>query len=200
MTEEEVKTLFATCFEEVKTTLLAEVDHKNKGLAAALQRDIKKISEKQPPESPADLDESGEATPRLSLKALQQQISDLTTQLSEKDKQAFASARNAAIAQLVAGSPTQHKGTLLKLFTTEYGDKLRQENTDWYVDLGGDSVKPLAQTFTDYLASEEGKIFIPPSPTSGSGSASSAKPTPSSGGKELSLDEQYAALQAQMYA
>jgi hypothetical protein len=62
-----------------------------------------------------------------------------------------------------------------KLVIAEYGDKLTEENGQWYLS-DGDSVKPLNTALSQYLESEEGQIFKPASGISGTGAKSGSTP------------------------
>jgi hypothetical protein len=196
MTEEEMKQLLTEMFGEFKQSIISEVNTTNGKFAAALERKFKK--EEPAPTEVADAADENPAAPKLSLKALQQQIQDLTTQLSEKEQAALRADKTAAISQLIAGSPAQNKATLQKLFSIEYGDKLQKENGQWFLEQGG-QVQSLQDCLNGYLNSDEGKIFLPPTETQGSGSSRSSKAAMNSVGTELSLDEKYAAI-TQNYA
>ncbi|BAU12875.1 hypothetical protein LEP3755_34080 [Leptolyngbya sp. NIES-3755] len=181
MDENQVKELFGQLFDQFKQSLLTEVDQKNGKLAASLERQMKK---EKPPEPASEDDPS-----KLSMKSLQQQIESLKNELAEKDKVAFTADRNSAISNVIASSNSQNKATLMKLFSIQYGDKLQKENNNWFIEENG-AVKSLEDCLSNYLTSEEGKIFVPPTSNEGSGSTSSSKPVLSTN-TPASLDDIY---------
>ncbi|MBD2060501.1 hypothetical protein H6F88_31665 [Oculatella sp. FACHB-28] len=168
MTEDQVLALISTALAAAKSEIMSEVTRSNQGLAASLSKEIKKLHTPQPAvEEDEATNSSGEG--KLTLKALQQQIADLTTQLEAKDKKAFEAEKTSAIASLIAASGTQQKSTLQKLFALQYGDSIKKEGDSWFFEKDG-TAQTLDAVFKSYLESEEGSIFLPPSTVDGSGS------------------------------
>lgn len=199
MDEEQVKALIAAALTEHGTTLLSQIDQKNAGLAASLTREIKKSLESlQPPAKPApDGTGNSEGNPpepnapgtsgategKLTLKALQQQLEAQTKLISEmkadsdrKDRETVQAKRSSALAQSIAGAKALNPTLLHKVLQLEYGDGLKEENNAWFVSVG-DSVKPLNDAVSAYLQTDEGKAFLPPSGTQGSGASESKTTT-----------------------
>lgn len=188
MESTEIQALINDAIAAAKTDILAEVTRANQGLAASLTKEVKKVLDKVPAETaPAQEEQPQE---KLSLKALQQQIADLTNQLQEKDKKAFIASRDAALSQAIAAVKSTAPTALQKLFLTEFGESIKQEGNQWFVTAQDGSVKDLNTSIKDYLASPEGQIFVPASEVQGSGSKETT-PTPATQKSELSLDDMY---------
>ncbi|HEY9699095.1 MAG TPA: hypothetical protein V6D10_17675 [Trichocoleus sp.] len=172
MDEQNIQTLF----EQLKTDILAEVDRKNQGVASSLSKEFKKsISDLQKPAEPAPETEEVKQE-KLSMKALQQEIQQLRQELGDKDKKAFLADKNAAVSKAIASAKALNPLALQKLFTLQVGEFLKREGEQWFVE-SGDNVKSLDQVLADYLASEEGQLFVPPSGVNGS-SSQETKATP----------------------
>ncbi|BAY23723.1 hypothetical protein NIES2100_35150 [Calothrix sp. NIES-2100] len=179
MTPEEIKQLLTESLTEIKTELLSEVDKKNQGLAASLTKEIKKLTTSPTPVLSTEGD-SEEPKEKLSLKALQQQISDLQTQLTEKDKQAFAAKRSQAVSSAISKTNALSAPTFHKLFMLEHESLLKEEEGNWFVDKGGNIIG-LDDAVKNYLNTDEGKFFVPPSGVNGS-SSQETKTTPATPG------------------
>ena len=105
----------------------------------------------------------------------QQQLSQtpaLTARVAELE--ALVVAQNAVAAKnrlgtalgVVASSKgLQHVPTFTKLFSSDYGDDLREVDGEWFV---GDT--PLTTAVDVFTKTEDGSIFLPPSGVQGSGS------------------------------
>ena len=105
----------------------------------------------------------------------QQQLSQtpaLTARVAELE--ALVVAQNAVAAKnrlgtalgVVASSKgLQHVPTFTKLFSSDYGDDLREVDGEWFV---GDT--PLPTAVDVFTKTEDGSIFLPPSGVQGSGS------------------------------
>ncbi|WP_427162621.1 hypothetical protein ACQFX9_14360 [Aliinostoc sp. HNIBRCY26] len=169
LTIEQVQALI----DEKFAVLKEEVTAANKGLAASLTKDIKKALASQSTQSPEG--EIQEDSNKLTLKSLQQKISDLTNQLAQKDKEAFNAKKSQAVSQAIASLKTLGPSALQKLFLAEYSDSLREENGSWFIEKG-DSVFSLQDALNNYLNTEEGKCFLPASGVKGSDSIET-KPT-----------------------
>lgn len=201
MDEEQIKALIAASLEESNRTILTQIDQKNSGLASSLSRELKKSLEafqvpaKEEPkaddEAPAKPTEEG----KLTLKALQAQLSEQTKLISalkedgdRKDRETLAASRNAALASSIAGAKTLNPSLLEKVLRLEYGDNLKSENGGWFLQ-SGDKVSTLNDAVASYLQTDEGKAFLPSSGTSGAGSTESKNSTPAvvTGNKAVDL-------------
>jgi predicted phage tail protein len=180
MDEEQVKQMIA----DLRTELTDQIHTANQGLASNLTKQIAKIvpikSEDKKPE-PESSDNP------LSMKALQQQIAELTKDIESERAAAFAAASDSALSQIVATSGTTSPAILKKLLATDYQGRLKQEGSVWFV-VDGETATPLKQAVDSYLASDDGKFFLPPSGTKGSG-ATETKPVPAATGSQ-SLSQQ----------
>lgn len=176
MDEEQIKLLLTQTLSEFKTELLSAVDTKNQGLAASLTRKLEKP--KPEPETTTEDD-----TQKLTLKALNQRIADLTSQIENEKKASFKSAAESALVKSIADSGAQNTGALRKLLLSEYGEKLRTEGGEFFVE-NGDVVVPLSTAISTYLSTDEGKYFMPPSGVKGAGSSETRQVTSSSSEKQ----------------
>jgi len=168
MTPEEIKELLKESLTEIKTEILSEVDRKNAGLASNLTKEIKKLSTSASSTTSAE-GEPDEPQQKLSLKALQTQLSELQNQLTEKDKQTFVAKRASAVAQSVSKSNVLNASAFQKLFMLEHGELIKEEGNEWFIDKGG-QVTRLDEAIKSYLSTDDGKIFVPPSGVNGSSS------------------------------
>ncbi|MFN6460558.1 MAG: hypothetical protein RMZ41_001755 [Nostoc sp. DedVER02] len=183
MTEQEIQALIDASLNSFKTEIKAEVTQANQGLASSLTKEIKRLQTAQP--TVAEPTES--STDRLTLKALEQQLTDLKTQLANKDKETVAAKRSSAVAQAIANSKALSPATLQKVFLLDNSDKLKEENGKWYV-AQGDSVSTLEDALTSYLSSEDGKAFVPASGVRGS-DAQETKVTPVDPNQKLKAED-----------
>lgn len=165
MTPEEIQNLLMSALGEIKTEILNEVDKKNAGLASSLTKEIKKFTTTSTPSQDSD----EEPKDKLTLKALQQQISELHNQLKEKDEQAFNAKRSEAVSKAISKSNVLNQSTLHKLYMLENASLLKEENGNWFVDRNG-QVLPLEESLKNYLNTDDGKLFLPPSGVNGSSS------------------------------
>lgn len=192
MDEEQIKALISTALTDFETKIVSTIDSKNQGLAANLTREIKKAVA-----TPEDKSTDDKSEGKLSMKALQSQISDLTKQLTEEKEAKFRSASNAALTAAIADSGAQNTTTLRKLLTAEYSGKLKEEDGSWFVT-DGDKTSALSESIKSYLATDEGKIFVPATGTNGAGSkeTKSTSPASSSGGTvtDSALAEAFAGI------
>lgn len=207
MDEEQVRALIATALGEsnatLKTELLSQLDAKNSGLAASLTREFKKIVEPlqtkpdpttQPPAPEAG---TGEGEGKLTLKALQSQLQEQTKMISSlkeesdrKDRETSAAKRKSALATAIAEAGTLNPSLLQKVLDLDFGEHLKEENGAWYLQRG-ESVATVKDALSTYLATDEGKAFLPSSGTQGAGStsskSSSSPPPVTSDGKAVDL-------------
>jgi glucan-binding YG repeat protein len=174
MDEEQVKALITAALGEFETKLTTTIDTKNAGLAASLTREIKKlIPEPKPePEKPAPAADPSEAEGKLTMKALQQQIQQLQDEAKRKDAEAFSARKTSALTTAIASHKALNQTALQKLLNLELGESIKEENGNWLV-AQGESVKSLNDAIAAYLATDEGKAFLPPSGTAGAGSSES---------------------------
>lgn len=172
MTEQEIQALIDASLNSFKTEIKTEFTQANQGLASSLTKEIKKLQ--APQSTPTESTESIQE--KLTLKALEQQLTDLKTQLANKDLEAIAAKRSSAVSQAIANSKALSPTTLQKVFLLDNSDKLKEENGKWYV-AQGDSVSTLEDALNSYLSSEDGKAFVPASGVRGS-DAQETKVTP----------------------
>lgn len=187
MDEAQIRELLKTVLGEFKTDLLGEVDKKNQGLAASITRDVKKLTEKpaDPPTDPAadpapTPEKEGEGG-KLTMKALQQQLESLKKERDDERKAAFTARKSAALTNAIAKAGTLNQAALQKLLNLEYGESVKEENGSWLVQQG-EAVKSLDDAIATYLATDEGKAFLPPSGTAGAGSTESKSTTTATSG------------------
>lgn len=182
MTPEEITALISQQVESLRTELTQQITSANQGLAASLSKEIKKLS--QP--APATQEEPEKET--LTLKALKQQLSDMQEQLAAKDKQTLDAMKRSAVAEAIGQQKALSPGILQKLILTEYGEVLKQDGGVWYVDSPATGVKPLTTVLSDFLKTEDGKLFIPPSGVQGSG-AFETKPLPQTNNEQPKAED-----------
>jgi uncharacterized protein YheU (UPF0270 family) len=197
MDSQELKELLTPVLAEFKQEFLSEVntlvDQKNQGVAASVSKQIKKIQESiATPSSNEDGEES--QSKNLTLKSLEQKIADLNNQLQQKEQAALEAEKRAAISKVVGDSNTLNKNLLQKVFSIEYAPHLQKEGDTWFL-AKDEQVVPLDNVLSTYLSSDEGKAFLPPSGTQGSGAKETKVPLISNGNSELTLDQKYEALQ-----
>lgn len=176
MDEAQIKELIATAVGALKTEMTEQINTSNQGLAASLTREIKKATAVNS-EDKSEGKSEDKSEGKLSMKALQGQIQQLTKQLSDEKEAKYRSASNAALTAAIADSGAQGATTLRKLLTAEYSGKLKEEDGAWFVS-EGDSTKSLKDSIATYLATPEGKMFIPPSGTTGAGSTETKSTVP----------------------
>ena len=172
MTEQEIQALIDASLNSFKTEIKTEITSANQGLASSLTKEIKKLQ--VPQSTPTESTESIQE--KLTLKALEQQLTDLKTQLANKDLETISAKRSSAVSQAIANSKALSPGSLQKLFLLDYADRIREENGKWYV-AQGDNVSTLDDALNSYLLSEDGKAFVPASGVQGS-DAQETKVTP----------------------
>ncbi|MEH1957674.1 hypothetical protein [Nostoc sp.] len=172
MTEQEIQALIDASLNSFKTEINSEFTKANQGLAASVTKEIKKL---QTPQHTAT--ESTEIIQdKLTLRALEQQLIDLKTQLADKDKETVAAKRSSAVSQVIANSKALSPGSLQKLFLLDNAERIIEENGKWFINQG-DTVSTLEDALTSYLSSEDGKAFLPASGVRGS-DAQETKVTP----------------------
>ncbi|MBW4483013.1 MAG: hypothetical protein KME14_10755 [Tildeniella torsiva UHER 1998/13D] len=175
VTLEQLTALFNT----FKAEVLTEVNTANAGAVSAMKKQLQKMTDA--PQAPAA--DPGAETPddtgshKLTLKALQTQLAELQAERERERQETLQAKRNSALTQAIAGTGALNQKVLYRLFLADHGDKIQQEGDQWFVKHGDDDVAPLETTITKFLASDEGKFFIPPSGVSGSGSTETKSTT-----------------------
>ncbi|WP_414579102.1 hypothetical protein [Anabaena sp. CCY 9402-a] len=172
MTPEEITALVNQQLESFRSEIKTEIVTANQGLASSLTKEIKKLSQPAQPAQEEDQKES------LTLKSLKQQLSDMQTALEAKDKEASNALKRSAIAEAIGSLKALSPGILQKLMANEYGEYLKQDNGVWYVESPAVGVKPLNTVLSDFLKSEDGKLFMPASGVNGSGAEETKNPNP----------------------
>ncbi|MEA5603703.1 hypothetical protein [Nostoc sp. UHCC 0252] len=183
MTQEEIQALIDASLNSFKTEISSEFTKANQGLAASVTKEIKKLQSPQP--APVESTES--ISEKLTLKALEQQLTDLKTQLANKDLETLSAKRGSAVSQAIANSKALSPAVLQKVFLLDNSDKLKEENGKWYVTQG-DSVSTLEDALTSFLSTEDGKAFIPASGVRGS-DAQETKVTPIDPNKTVKAED-----------
>jgi hypothetical protein len=178
MDEETVKALIAAALGEFEGKVTSVIDSKNQGLAASLTREIKKLIPETKPETPtAPATTEPEPTEgKLTLKALQSELSQVRAQLEKAQKEREDESRrafeaNKASALTSLASKYLNPGILRDALDRRWGDKLKQEGDRWFIQFSENDVKPLDEAFKGFMATDEGKAFIAPSPGKGAGSS-----------------------------
>lgn len=177
--EQVITTKITEVMDGAKQSILADVHRANQGLAASLTKEIKKATEPDEPAGEAEAEQPKEG--KLTLKALQQEISGLRQQLADKEQAAFEADSSRALTQAIASAKATNPTALYKILRAEYSGRLKSEGDAWFLT-DGDEVKPLGDAIKAYLATEEGKYFVPSSGVNGSDSQETAPATvPNSG-------------------
>ncbi|MEH1966748.1 hypothetical protein [Nostoc sp.] len=183
MTEQEIQALIDASLNSFKTEIKTEFTQANQGLASSLTKEIKKLQTAQP----ASVEPTESIQEKLTLKALEQQLTDLKTQLANKDLETLNAKRSSAVSQAIANSKAISPRLLQKVFLLDNADKIKEEDGIWYV-AQGDSVSTLEDALTSYLSSEDGKAFIPASGVRGS-DAQETKVTPIDPNQKLKAED-----------
>lgn len=211
MNEEQIKALVTDSVNEaVKTAvttatteILTQVDNKNSATAASIQREFKKALEpittsieglQKPPETPQDKDEPAKGG-KLTLKALQQQLDAVTSDLGKErslresqEKAALSAEKTSVLDRAIAGANLINGGLLRDVLQQRWGSKLTKDGNQWFIE-EGDSVKAFDAAFGEFLNTEEANAFKSPSQTKGSGSTE-GKPGGNPSGK-VDLDQAF---------
>ena len=163
--------------EKLSTEILSQVDRKNSGLAASLNKDVAKaIADLKQAETPsADPEPSPDDKPgRLTTKAVQSELEQLKQQLADEKAAKLQSDRKAALTGAIASKGTLAQGILFDALDRRFGDNLKQDDGQWFV-MEGDLVKPLETVVSGFLETDEGKHFLPASGVNGGGSSETVK-------------------------
>lgn len=177
---EKVDTL-GTQNDALKTELLSEVDRRNKGVASSVERRLKQLQDSaiKPEGDPTD-DPTLSNPPvvdgsRIQMKQMQDQLAALQSQLVAEKNAALMGNRRAALTGTIASKKVTAPGILFDALDKRFGDALKQEGGSWFVE-SGEFVETLDAVINKFLATDEGKAFLPPSGVTGAGSSESKKP------------------------
>lgn len=190
MTQDEVQALITEALTNFKSEIGEQINKSNQGLASNFTKELKKTLASIQSVNPSTEEVSEEPTEKLTLKTLKTQVEQLTKQLSDKDQQAFSARKSEAISKLVATTKNLNPSALQKLFTLEYGQYIKEENGQWYVEQGESTVS-LSDALNGYLSTDEGKGLLPPSGVNGSGAIESKNITPNPSDKLSAADALY---------
>lgn len=200
MDEEQIKALlaefktelsaqFSKQLEKTKEDLTEQTTVSQQGLAASLTARIKKAQAdlvKAEPPKDSKVQPAEEAKPNLELEALQNDLKVLTeTYNREKESAHRLAARNA-----ITGALNEANVKPLSLLQDHLFSKLAPSEQEgrWYTKADDGTAKSLNTAVTDFLATDEGKYFLPASSVQGSG-VREAKPTPIVGTGEVSTSQ-----------
>lgn len=185
MTLEELEAFITEKFGELttqvgglETKILSEVDRRNSGTAASISKDLAKaIAAVQPPTpdpTPTPPGDGGdEAKGRLTVKAVQTELQQLRQELADRDTAIAQRDREAALNGVLSSKRVLAPSVLFKALKAEYGDKLQRDGDQWFV-VDGESTKTLASAVDGFLATDDGKAFLPSSGVNGAGSKESS--------------------------
>lgn len=177
---EKVDTL-GTQNDALKAELLGEVDRRNKGVASSVERRLKQLQESaikpegDPTDEPTPPNITGVDGSRIQMKQMQDQLAALQSQLVAEKNAALMGNRRAALTGTIASKKVTAPGILFDALDKRFGDALKQEGGSWFVE-SGESVETLDAVINKFLATDEGKAFLPPSGVTGAGSSESKKP------------------------
>lgn len=182
MDEEQIRALLTEHLGTLKTEILSEVDRKNAGTAASISKEFRKAIEAIPQLEPPATEPAPKATDnpaddkgRLTTKALQSELEKFKREVADRDAAIAKQNREAALRSTLANKGVIAQNVLFNALNAQHGGKLQQDGDQWFV-VDGDSVKALTNVIDDFLATDDGKAFLPPSGVNGGGSSES-KPT-----------------------
>jgi len=190
MDEQQIRALVESMLTAAKTELTDAMHAANQGLAANLSKQIAKIETKPKATKAEESGQpAGDGESPLSMKALQTQLAELQKSLEAEKSAAFAAASESALTNAIASSGTNNPNVLKKLLQAEYNGKLKQESGGWFV-VDGDNAVSLNDAVKGYLGTDDGKFFLPPSGTKGSGSVETKPSGAIAGTAPQSLEQQ----------
>lgn len=183
--------------EALGAKLLKEVDNKNSGLAASIQRELAKTTGKKAPKPAVDDadddaeadDAEAEAKPakRPSVRAVEARITELEAKLETEKKAARISQRNEGIREVLGGKVAPERlSTAMKLFLMDHESQIQEDEGEFFVGKG-DSVKTLKGAVEAFLESSDGQMFRPAGKGKGSGLNTSNAVRPPAGKGEDNL-------------
>ena len=186
MTLEELEAFITEKFGELttqvgglETKILSEVDKKNAGTAASISKDLAKaIAAVQPKEETTTTETKtgegdGESKVRPTIKALETDLQKLRQEIADKDAAIERSNRESALSGVLSSKRVLAQGVLFNALKAQYGDKLQRDGDQWFV-VDGDSAKTLESVVDGFLATDDGKAFLPSSGVNGAGSKESS--------------------------
>lgn len=163
----------------LETKILTEVDRRNSGTAASISKDLAKaIAAVQPatpdPAPEAKSGEGGDETKvRPTIKALETDLQKLRQEIADKDAAIERGNRETALNGVLSSKRVLAQGVLFNALKAQYGDKLQRDGDQWFV-VDGDSAKTLESVVDGFLATDDGKAFLPSSGVNGAGSKESS--------------------------
>lgn len=173
--------------ESLKADLLTEVDRRNKGVASSMSKQFKAFQDslkteeatedatEEPPSPIAAPTAQPDSATRIAMRQMQEQMAALQAQLETEKQAALAGNRKAALTSVIGSKKVIAPGILYDALDKRLGSGLREENGAWFVE-SGDAIETLEGVLDKFLATEEGKAFLPASGVSGAGSSESKKP------------------------
>ena len=164
MNEEQILELL----EGFKNEILKQVDIKNGGTAASIKKDIDKRFESFKPAPKEEPTQEPESESQLTMKALQKQIAQLTEEREAQKRELAIKNRNEAVSKALGSKKVLHSDKCTRAFLMEYGDKLSEENGNYFIS-DGDNVHSLDESVNSFLQSDFGSLFQPPSKGVGMG-------------------------------
>ena len=172
---------FTTLADQVgglESKILSEVDRRNSGLAASVTKDVAKKLDALQPATPDPAPETktgdgdGESKARPTIKALETDLQKLRKEIADKDAAIERSNRESALSGVLSRKQVLAQGVLFNALRAEYGDKLQRDGDQWFV-VDGDDAKTLESVVDGFLATDDGKAFLPSSGVNGAGSKES---------------------------
>jgi len=161
MTEEEIRALLAEAQAQILDTVnrtvsgaIARTQNETDKKFAEFMASVPKPSETEPPDAAAESS--------LELKSLQQKLADLEAARESDLASAQSTQRDNAILSELGSRKLVAPTSLKRLLESQYGNQLEQENGKWFVR-DGDQAQPFSAVVDSFLASDDGKIFTPPS-------------------------------------
>jgi len=152
MSEEEIKALLAE-------QLVSMTDLLHKSISGAMARSQSDTDKKF---AALKTVEPIEPESSLELKSLQAKFAELEKARAEDIASAKSTQRDNAILSELGSRKLVAPNSLKKLLAAQYGSQLEQENGKWFVK-EGDSAQPFESIVDNFLSSEDGKVFVPPS-------------------------------------
>jgi hypothetical protein len=192
MTLEELEALitekFTTLTEQVgglESKILSEVDRRNRGVATSVTNDVAKTIESlksqiaTPEAKPGEKSGEGEGETnkeRPTVKAVQTELQKLRDELAIEKAALARTNRESALKGLLSGKSVLAPSTLFNALNAQYGEKLQKDGDQWFV-VDGDNAQALEAVIDGFLATDEGKAFLPPSGVNGAGSREGSSTT-----------------------
>ena len=118
-----------------------------------------------PAAAPQQAVQPGEQQHLSQTPALTARVAELEALVVAQNAVAAKNRLGTALGVVASSKGLQHVPTFTKLFSSDYGDDLREVDGEWFV---GDT--PLPTAVDVFTKTEDGSIFLPPSGVQGSGS------------------------------